>query len=259
MKRLSIDEVRSLLSAAPPSELPSLIRTFEADERAGVRALAATARRRVERRVAEHRRLRALGAAEQLIRAGGVTIVAGIDEVGRGALAGPLTACAAVLPPDAIIEGLDDSKRLSPERREYLAVRIQEVATCWHVAHVSAGDIDSLGMTSALRRAMNLALAGLRPSAEHAIVDGLRLGLDVPETAVVGGDSRVAAVAAASILAKVARDSMMRELDDVHPGYGFAVNKGYGTSDHLAAIAERGITPLHRRSFAPCSDAPRLF
>lgn len=259
MKRPSIDEVRSLLSTAQPGELTALIRAFETDERAGVRALAAQARRRVERRIAEHRRLKVLGATEQLIRAGGVGIVAGVDEVGRGALAGPLTACAAVLPPDAVIEGLDDSKRLTPEKREHLAGLIREVATCWNVAHVSAEDIDGLGMTAALRRAMNLALSGLRPSAEHVIVDGLRMGLDVPETAVVGGDSRVAAVAAASILAKVTRDSMMRELDDVHPGYGFAINKGYGTSEHLAAIAERGITPLHRRSFSPCSDAPRLF
>lgn len=255
----SVSECRELLHGASADDLPALIATFSADERAGVRTACEAARRRLARIHAEDERLRSLGALERTLRERGYRIVAGIDEVGRGALAGPLSVAAVVLPPDARIDGLDDSKRLSPERRETVAASVREQAVCWQVAHVTAAEIDALGMTRALRTAMTRALEILDPAADHVVVDGLAIGLGLPETAVVGGDRKVAAIAAASVLAKVTRDSLMREFDVTYPGYGFAANKGYGTEDHVSAIARLGLTAIHRRSFAPCGDTPRLF
>ncbi|MRR12632.1 ribonuclease HII, partial [bacterium] len=155
---------------------------------------------------------------EEHLHEQGYAIVAGVDEVGRGALAGPLTACAVVLAPGVRIDGLDDSKRLKPAQREAIAVQIRASAVTWHVEHVPAGELDALGMTEALRRAMNGALAGLDPTPDHVLVDGLPMHLGCTETAVVKGDSTVAAIAAASVLAKVARDALMCEFESKYPG-----------------------------------------
>jgi len=259
LERKAIPEIRAALSQASPSHLARLIAIHDSDERAGVRSAVATARRRLAGHRAEHRRLDSLAKAEASLHAQGCTCVAGIDEVGRGALAGPLTVGAVVFPPGVRIVGLDDSKRLKPEQRVCLAEEIRVVALTWHVAHVEAPELDRMGMTAALRWAMDAALAGLSPSADHALVDGRPMGLSVPETAVVGGDGKVAAIAAASILAKVTRDALMRELDIVYPGYDFALNKGYGTAEHMQAIRDQGLTPVHRRSFSPCGGTLTLF
>lgn len=259
MERQPIPEIRTDLAGAAPARLARLISLHAADERAGVQAAVASARRRLAAIRAENRRLEALARAESELHLSGCTCVAGIDEVGRGALAGPLTAGAVVFPPGVRIVGLDDSKRLKPEHRLLLAEEIRSLASAWHVAHVEAPDLDRMGMTAALRKAMELALAGLEPRADHALVDGRPMGLTVPETAVVGGDGKVAAIAAASILAKVTRDALMRELDAVYPGYDFALNKGYGTAEHMQAIRDQGLSPVHRRSFAPCGGTMTLF
>lgn len=259
MERQPILEIRTALAQAPPDRLARLISHHGADDRAGVQSAVASARRRLAAIRAEHRRLESLALAEAELHEAGCTCVAGIDEVGRGALAGPLTAGAVVFPPGVRIVGLDDSKRLKPEQRVLLAEEIRAVALTWHVAHVEAVVLDQLGMTAALRKAMVEALAGLSPSADHALVDGRPMGLTVPETAVVKGDSKVAAIAAASILAKVTRDALMREFDTVYPGYDFAVNKGYGTTEHMQAIRDQGLSPIHRRSFSPCDGTMTLF
>ncbi len=259
MDRPGLEEVRARLAVAPPSELPRLIGTFRNDSRAGAQAALASAQRRHDAYLAEERRLDSLGRVEDELREQGCACIAGIDEVGRGALAGPLTAGAVVLPKGARIIGLDDSKRLKPERRVELAEEIRAVAITWCVAHVDAPDLDALGMTAALRNVMLAALAGLTPLADHALVDGRPMGLSLPETAIVKGDSKVAAIAAASILAKVTRDALMRELDELHPGYDFALNKGYGTREHMTAIECIGLCPIHRRSFAPCAGTLSLF
>ncbi|MDZ4063845.1 MAG: ribonuclease HII [Coriobacteriia bacterium] len=214
--------------------------------------------RRLERDRCECDRLHALFHLQRTLLEQGFACVAGIDEVGRGALAGPVTAAAVVLPLDIAIPGLDDSKRLTPARREELAAAIVDVSVTYRVSHVSPAEIDLLGIAGATRRAMSLSLAGLDPSPDHVVVDGLRMNIAPDETAIVKGDSLVASVAAASILAKVARDALMRSLADQYPVYCFEVNKGYGTSEHMSAIAEHGPCSLHRRSFAPCNDM-RLF
>lgn len=182
----------------------------------------------------------------------GPGLLAGVDEAGRGPLAGPVVAAAVVLHPDRPIAGLDDSKRLSARRREALFDIICDQALCCSVAEASVEEIDRLNILQATLLAMQRAVAGLRLRPAHVLVDGNRLPvLDVPAEALVKGDARVPAIAAASILAKVQRDRWCQQVDGDWPQYGFANHKGYGTAAHLAALKAHGPCPWHRRSFAP--------
>ena len=183
----------------------------------------------------------------------GLAHVAGVDEVGRGPLCGPVTAAAVILDPACLPTGLNDSKKLSPARRLDLAETIRDSALAHAVAHATVEEIDRLNILRASQLAMCRALAALAPSAGHALVDGNLLPADLPcpGTAVVKGDGRVLSIAAASILAKVARDSLMVDLAQQHPGYGWERNAGYPTRDHLEALRNLGVTPHHRRSFRP--------
>lgn len=182
--------------------------------------------------------------------------VAGVDEAGRGPLAGPVVAAAVILPAEHGLDGLTDSKKLTAERRETLAVAIRARAEAWAVARVAPAEIDAVNILNATLRAMQRALAALAPAAESALIDGNRCPeLAVPARAVVGGDLSEPAISAASILAKVARDADMAALDACYPGYGFAGHKGYGTAAHLEALARLGACEIHRRSFAPVRAA----
>ncbi len=182
--------------------------------------------------------------------------MAGVDEAGRGPLAGPVVAAAVILHPARPIEGLGDSKRLSPGRREALAAEIQARALAWQVARAEVAEIDRINILQAALKAMARAVAALEPRAERALVDGNRCPvLPCPAEAVVGGDATVGAIAAASILAKVTRDREMARLDGLYPGYGFARHKGYGTAGHLEALRRLGPCAIHRRSFAPVRAA----
>jgi ribonuclease HII len=259
MQRETIAQIKARFTKAAPEELPSLIAVYEDDNRAGVGAIVRVAAGRVAALERERRRLRSLGQLQRSLHAEGYRVVAGVDEVGRGALAGPVTAAAVVLPPEADITGVDDSKALSPDERTRLDAYVREVSACVTVSHVWVEVIDDIGIAPATLRAMRQALEALSARPDHVLVDGLPVELGMPSTAVVGGDARVAAIASASIVAKVARDRLMTELDTQHPGYGFIVNKGYGTPDHLQAIRRLGVSSVHRRSFAPCVDQPSLF
>jgi ribonuclease HII len=178
--------------------------------------------------------------------------VAGVDEAGRGPLAGPVVAAAVILHPGRPIEGLQDSKKLSAARRDALYEQICERAMAWATGSASVAEIDSLNILQATMLAMQRAVAGLDPAAEHALIDGNRCpDLACPVRAIVRGDSRVAAISAASILAKVTRDREMLALDKDYPGYGFASHKGYPSKAHLDALERLGVLPVHRRSFAP--------
>ncbi len=182
--------------------------------------------------------------------------IAGVDEVGRGPLAGPVVAAAVILDPARPIVGLDDSKRLSASRRDGLALHIRECALAWALGRAEAEEVDRINVLMASMLAMQRAVAALTLTPGHVLVDGNRTpSLPCPATAIVGGDGRVAAIAAASILAKVARDAEMVELDAVYPGYGFARHKGYPSAEHVAALAQLGPCPIHRRSFAPVRRA----
>ncbi|MHB9003781.1 MAG: ribonuclease HII [Coriobacteriia bacterium] len=256
---MGVDECRRLFADAAVEQLSGLIRRYRKDERSGVQTAVEAARKRLKAYQAEERRLDGLSELEASLREQGFAAVAGVDEVGRGALAGPLTAGAVIFGPGVRIAGLNDSKLLTPEQRETLAVEIKRTAISWSVAHVPSTDLDSLGMTAALKRAMLAAIAGLTPAPDHVVIDGTPLHLGMSETSVVKGDSKVAAIAAASIVAKVTRDALMRDFESVYPGYDFAGNKGYGTTDHQAAIGRLGLCDIHRRSFSPCGGTLQLF
>jgi len=190
----------------------------------------------------------------ELWRAGMVN-VAGVDEVGVGPLAGPVVAAAVIVPEDMRLRGVDDSKTLAPARREALAAEIAVRARGIGVGVVEVADIDRLNIYRAALEAMRRAVLALPFSPDHLVVDARRIpNLDVPQTALIRGDARSFSVAAASIIAKVRRDQMMRELDVVYPHYGFRDNMGYGTAAHLAAIDLHGPSPVHRRSFAPVRE-----
>ena len=187
-------------------------------------------------------------------------LIVGIDEAGRGPLAGPVFAAAVILDPDRRIRGLRDSKTLTAARREELAVEIRAGALAWAVASADVAEIDALNILQATLLAMRRAVAALPVVPTEALVDGNCCpSLPCPVHASVKGDRDVAAISAASILAKTARDSLLVELDALYPHYGFAHHKGYGTPEHLAAIARYGPCPLHRRTFAPVSQIPLPF
>lgn len=179
-------------------------------------------------------------------------LVAGVDEVGRGPLCGPVVTAAVILDPARPIIGLNDSKKLSEARREALFDEIQKKALAWCIARAEVDEIDSLNILHATMLAMQRAVEGLAVKPKLALIDGNRCPrLSVPSAPVVGGDAQVPAIAAASILAKVSRDREMRALDLIYPGYGLAGHKGYPTPVHLQALQALGATPIHRRSFAP--------
>jgi ribonuclease HII len=202
------------------------------------------------------KRLRCTLKFEKMAWISGARLVAGVDEVGRGSLFGPVVAAAVILDPSYRIRGLRDSKLLLPERREILAERIREHAICWAIAAVDAARIDQINIYQASRLAMREAVMRLQPGSDHVLVDAVRLDCALPQKAIIHGDALSASIAAASIVAKVERDRMVREWDPVFPVYGLASNKGYSTPHHLSALREHGPSPLHRQSFAPVWNAP---
>ncbi|WP_328793728.1 ribonuclease HII [Heliomicrobium undosum] len=188
---------------------------------------------------------------ESLLRGKGFHVIAGVDEAGRGPLAGPVAAAAVILPPGCMIEGLNDSKKLSPARREALAVEIKRQAVAWGIGIVSSRVIDRIGIVPSTFRAMSLAIGRLGGRPDYLIVDGNQKvpGYEGAQEALIDGDALAAPVAAASILAKVVRDGLMERYARFFPGYGFEQHKGYGTQAHRSAILEQGTCLLHRATF----------
>jgi ribonuclease HII len=195
---------------------------------------------------------------ERELRARGFASVAGVDEVGRGSLFGPVVAAAVILSPDRPVRGLNDSKLLDARRREALDGRIRERAVAWAVAAVDAATIDNINIYQASRKAMRLAVLQLQPAPDFLLTDAVPLDLPLPQRPLIKGDAQCHAIAAASIVAKVWRDACMRAWDSVYPQYGLASHKGYATPEHCRAIAEFGPTPLHRLSFAPVREHARF-
>jgi ribonuclease HII len=204
------------------------------------------------RRRAENRRLQKLLATEETFWDRGLELVAGVDEAGRGPLAGPVLAAAVILPPRVGIRGVDDSKKLTAEQRDRLFLEIREKAVCISVAAASAREVDRLNILHASHVAMRRAIQRLRVPPQQVIVDGLRVPLlGDDHVAIVDADAKVHCVACASVVAKVVRDRLMRRLAPRYPGYGWDHNVGYATQDHRDAIVALGLTPHHRRSFEP--------
>ena len=187
---------------------------------------------------------------ERELHAEGIGLICGVDEAGRGPLAGPVCAAAVILPPETELPGLNDSKKLSEKKREQLFPEIQQIALAWSVAFASVEEIEERNIFGATMLAMNRAIAGLSLTPDLALIDGNRnKEIEVPSRCVVHGDARCASIAAASILAKVSRDHLMLELAREYPQYGFEKHKGYGTRAHYAALREYGPCPAHRPSF----------
>ena len=240
-------EIQATLAQAEEREFEALERRYADDPRAQVRKAVETARRRLERERAERRRVTDMYALMREL--GGEGVVLGLDEVGRGSVAGPLTVCAVALPDEPVVWGINDSKQLTPRRRSELAARIRGVATAVGICHVPPERIDEAGMARALREAMLGAIddAGVEP--DSVLIDGNPLHVHPLERTVVKGDAKVACIAAASIVAKVTRDALMVELDRRYPGYHLAESKGYASPEHQAAIREKGLSPCHRATF----------
>ena len=240
-------QVAAELGSAPFEEIPLLVERYREDPRVQVQKACERAQNRWNNEKAEHDRVD--GMYRLMEDLGGSGIVVGVDEVGRGSVAGPLTVCAVCLPSEPKIWGINDSKQLTPAKREVLASRIAQEALAIGICHISPERIDTIGMASALREAVAGAVAdtGLEP--DCVLMDGNPLGAVPNERDVVHGDAQVACIAAASIVAKVTRDEMMVEYDAEFPGYYLAQSKGYASPDHIKAIQQHGLTPIHRVSF----------
>ncbi len=256
--RMTVDEVAAVLAA--DTVAPETIELLAADPRAAVARLLARRQRRQEALAAEDRRLAGLYRYEEPLYAEGRRLVAGVDEAGRGPLAGPVVVGAVILPPRCRLPGLDDSKKLTAEQREDLYHRIREQAVAVSHTVIEVAEIDRINIYQATVRGMYAAVAALAPAPDTVLVDAVPLRrLPVPHQAIVGGDALSASIAAASIIAKVERDRIMTLLDGEYPAYGFARHKGYATREHLAALRCHGPCAIHRRSFAPVRGEGNLF
>jgi ribonuclease HII len=255
LPQLSLAQVRLryVIEARPLDEMTEA--ALEADSRAGAKMILKAVRRRRSENRSEGQRLRRLLRYERALWQAGVLRIAGVDEAGMSPLAGPVAAAAVVFAPGSRIPGVDDSKKLDADARDRLACQIKETAVAWSLGFATVEEIDRINIYWASRLAMHRAIEGLSESPAHVLIDGRRLqGLQMPQEAIIGGDAKSLTIAAASILAKTARDALMQELDAEHPGYGFARHKGYPVAEHRAALRKLGACPCHRRSFGPVRE-----
>jgi ribonuclease HII len=254
--RVSLAHVRQRYVVEGRSLDAATAAALKSDGRAGAKAIiAAIERRRFDNR-AEGQRLRKLLRYESALWEAGIVHVAGVDEAGMSPLAGPVAAAAVVFPPGSRVPGVNDSKKLDAHARVRLALEIKQAATCWSVAFVDVEEIDRINIYWAGVLAMRRAVEGLTQIPQHVLTDARRIkDLPIAQQPIIKGDCKSLSIAAASILAKTARDSLMLTLDDLHPGYGFAKHKGYPVREHLCALEKLGASPVHRRSFAPVRTA----
>lgn len=259
----TVKEISELAQKAGRRELEVLERSLIADTRKGVRDALRRAWARVEAEEAEVRRLEGLyGFERELAASHGGGVVVGLDEVGRGSLAGPLAVGAVVLDASGMIAGLNDSKQVPPAQRERIAANIKQKARAWAVCYVSPAFIDAHGMVASLRKAFREAMQAIEDQGVHpdiALLDGNPLNFDEREVNVVKGDAQCASIAAASIVAKVERDALMCDYAREYPGYHLDECKGYASSSHIEAIRSAGLTPIHRASFCTAFTQETLF
>ncbi|MCT4782735.1 MULTISPECIES: ribonuclease HII [Exiguobacterium] len=246
---MTIEEIKRRLETVRYVEWEAVRASFDADTRKGVLKLIAQKDRQFQNEQAERDDYTSRMAFERELIALGHSRVAGVDEVGRGPLAGPVVAAAVVLPDSFYHPGLNDSKKMSKRARERAFDQIMAEATVG-VGIVSADVIDEVNIYEATKLAMQEAVERL-DGVDALLIDAMRLNLELPQTSLIKGDARSVSIAAASVVAKVVRDKMMEDYAVIYPGYGFERNAGYGTKDHLTGLAEHGITPIHRKSFAP--------
>lgn len=245
---MKIGEIRDLLQAAEDQMLPDFIARFESDERSGVRQLVQRAQKRLDALEKERERLMAMHQYEEQYK--DCQAICGIDEAGRGPLAGPVVAAAVILPKDCEILYLNDSKQLSAKKRELLYDEIMEKAVSVGVGYATPQRIDEINILQATYEAMRQAVNKLSVCPDILLNDAVQIpGLFLQQVPIVKGDAKSVSIAAASIIAKVTRDRLMMEYDKAMPQYHFAANKGYGSAEHIEALAVYGASPIHRRSF----------
>lgn len=250
IKKLKVGDIKALLAQEVIDQ--DIMAHIRQDERSSVQKLVASYDKRQEKMRQEYERIHAMYDYEGIYYRQGFMQVAGVDEVGRGPIAGPVTVAAVILPPYTFIPGLNDSKKLSEKKREELYDQIMDLALAVSCVSYDRHKIDTLNIYEATRQAMYEAVRTLSVPAEAVMVDAMKLpDLTCPVESLVKGDAKSANIAAASIIAKVTRDRYMKEMDKEYPGFGFAIHKGYYTELHKEALINQGITPLHRRSFEP--------
>ncbi|WP_170238797.1 ribonuclease HII [Streptococcus sp. ZY1909104] len=224
---------------------------FEADERAGVQTAIKQRRSVILKEIQEDERLETMLAYEKALYEIGLEFVAGIDEVGRGPLAGPVVAAAVILPKGCKIRHLNDSKKIPKAKHQSIYVEVMERAVAMGIGVMDNYIIDQVNIYEATKLAMLEALGKLDQQPQHLLIDAMTLDTPIPQTSIIKGDANSLSIAAASIVAKVTRDQMMADYDRQFPGYGFAKNAGYGTAEHLQGLAKHGVTPIHRQTFEP--------
>ena len=253
----TIKEIKEQLASIQRLDDP-LLTELEQDSRSGVIQAIAKRKREIQKRLDEDERLEAMLAYEKECYARGMELIAGVDEVGRGPLAGPVVAAAVILPKACKIPGLNDSKKIPKSKHKEIYEAVLQNAIAIGIGVKDNHVIDQVNIYEATKLAMMEAIGQLEPQPQHLLIDAMRLDLPISQTSIIKGDANSLSIAAASIVAKVTRDQMMEEFDKEYPGYDFAQNAGYGTAKHLAGLDKLGVTPIHRRSFEPvksmCED-----
>lgn len=253
----TIKEIKEQLANIQRLDDP-LLTELEQDSRSGVIQAIAKRKREIQKRLDEDERLEGMLAYEKECYARGMEPIAGVDEVGRGPLAGPVVAAAVILPKACKIPGLNDSKKIPKSKHKEIYEAVLQNAIAIGIGVKDNHVIDQVNIYEATKLAMMEAIGQLEPQPQHLLIDAMKLDLPIPQTSIIKGDANSLSIAAASIVAKVTRDQMMEEFDREYPGYDFAQNAGYGTAKHLAGLDKLGVTPIHRRSFEPvksmCED-----
>ena len=253
----TIKEIKEQLANIQRLDDP-LLTELEQDGRSGVIQAIAKRKKEIQKRLDEDERLEGMLAYEKECYARGMELIAGVDEVGRGPLAGPVVAAAVILPKACKIPGLNDSKKIPKSKHKEIYEAVLQNAIAIGIGVKDNHVIDQVNIYEATKLAMMEAIGQLEPQPQHLLIDAMRLDLPIPQTSIIKGDANSLSIAAASIVAKVTRDQMMEEFDREYPGYDFAQNAGYGTANHLAGLHKLGVTPIHRRSFEPvksmCED-----
>lgn len=253
----TIKEIKEQLASIQRLDDP-LLTELEQDSRSGVIQAIAKRKKEIQKRLDEDERLEGMLAYEKECYARGMELIAGVDEVGRGPLAGPVVAAAVILPKACKILGLNDSKKIPKSKHKEIYEAVLQNAIAIGIGIKDNQVIDQVNIYEATKLAMMEAIGQLEPQPQHLLIDAMKLDLPIPQTSIIKGDANSLSIAAASIVAKVTRDQMMEEFDREYPGYDFAQNAGYGTAKHLAGLDKLGVTPIHRRSFEPvksmCED-----
>lgn len=252
-EKYTISQIKELLSSIHSMEDP-MFQQLSLDMRKGVQTALKSCQKRIEKEQKRAEHFIEMQYYERLAYKEGASFIAGVDEVGRGPLAGPVVAAAVILPKNIEDLGFDDSKKLSASKREEIYRLIQEKAIAIGIGIVDADIIDQVNIYQASRLAMQQAVSELKIQPDYLLIDAMKIDVNTPQIGIIKGDAKSISIAAASIVAKQVRDQMMQEFDELYPGYDFSNNAGYGTPKHLEGLKVKGICPIHRKTFAPIKD-----